>query len=176
MNPERKNHSFGVRLVLLPERHVESLEFDTEPDVEQARRICDLMANFLSNREPSFRDRIGFMKHGEWTLDWNAGPGGVAFAGVLHEGDLASVAVLRAGLDAAASAGVWDAFKESFLERAFGPLAADEEGALGAAEGANIVIAMLPGKPELVPALQLINTALAAVFFRTVLTLHEQAG
>lgn len=160
--------SFEVRVLEVENRRVETGSFDLAPEHEQAAKVVELMRGFVAGRPAQFRERIPFLNQGEWTLDWKAGAGGVAFVS-FHEGrEPVSIGILLSGRQPEADAGMAMGFEQAVLGPVLGGLSPEERERLLGGEGARAVILMLPGRPELWPATHLMNAALGAVFFRAV--------
>lgn len=160
--------AFEVRVLDVESRRVESGSFDLEPAHEQAAKVVELMRAFMGGRPGAFRERLPFMNQGEWALEWNAAAGGVAFAALQEGRDPVSLCLLLSGRNPEVDAGMAQGFEQAVAGPMTGGLTeAERERLLGGA-GARAVVLVLPGRPELGPALQLLNAALGAVFFRAV--------
>jgi hypothetical protein len=159
---------FEVRVIEPESRRVERGAFDAEPEHEQAAKVVALMRQFVAGRPAAFRERLPFMNRGEWELDWHAGQGGVAFFSFHEGGEPASLGVLLSGRVPEADAGMSAGFEEAVLTPLLGGLKPEEREKLFGGEGPRLVMMLLPGRPELNPAVQLLNAALGAVFFRAV--------
>jgi hypothetical protein len=162
------NGSFEVRLIEPETRRVETGSFDIEPEHEQAAQVVGLLRQFMGGRPAQFRQPLPFMNQGDWVLDWNAGGGGVAFASFHEGGQPVSLCVLLSGRNPEADAGMAVGFEQAVLGPVLGGLQPEEREKLLGGEGARQVILVLPGRPELGAAVHLLNTALAAAFFRAV--------
>lgn len=156
---------FTVRLVHAAVRRVETGLFDTEPEHEQARRVIGLVREFLKNRPPQFRDKLAFLKEGDLELEWLAAPGGVAFASIDEEGTPLSMAVFLSGREFEADAGMLTGFRQGVVEPLMGGASDEEADTLYGSERPLVLIAVMGRSPERIPALHLLNTALASVYF-----------
>jgi hypothetical protein len=170
------SEAFAVRLLELESRRVESGTFELEPQHEQAARIVALMRSFVAGRPAEFRERLPFMKQGDWEADWKAAAGGVAFVSFHEAGEPVSLGVLLAGIDPAADMGMSSGFEQAVLSPMLGPLKPEEREQLFGGEGPRLIVLLLPGRPELNPAAQLLNAALAAVFFRALRTAEARGS
>src|SRR5262249_24502692 len=130
------------------------------PTNEEGERVCALWAEFLGDRPPEFREKLPFLKR-DLELEWTAAPGGVALASFYDNEGPRTMGILLAGVDPEADRVMLDAWRNNVLKpllgahRDFGQT--DKRPAL-----LNIVF---PGPLELVPALQLMVTALCSVYF-----------
>ncbi len=152
-----------VRTLHLESAGQESQSYELAPSSEQAEKVCALFRDFLANRPPEFRDKVGFLNRGDVEMEWAAAPGGVALATFFAGGEPRSMSVLLAGISADADRMMLDSFGQVV------PLPPG----LDAAGKPLLVNAIFPGEPEFTPALQLLTAALASVYFRTVLKLAE---
>lgn len=160
---------FQVRLIEPEGRRVETGAFDIEPQHEQASKVIGLMREFLHGRPPEFRAIIPFLNRPSIELEWTSAPGGVAFATIYETGKPLSMAVLTARVNAEADAGMLSGFEQGVLQPTMGELTTDELAQLfGDSEEPLLLMVVFPGSPEFLPALHLMNTALAAVFFQAV--------
>lgn len=166
------NGAFDVRVLELESRRVQSARFDMEPQLEQAAKVVALMRAFVAGRPPEFRERLPFMKQGDWVADWKAAGDGVAFLSFHEAGEPVSLAILLSGIDPAADAGMSSGFEQAVLNPMMGTLRPEEREKLFGGAGPRLIMLLVPGRPELNPAAQLLNAALAAVFFRAV---HQAA-
>lgn len=146
---------------------VEAAEFDLEPTLEQGRSVCNLFAEFLAERPAEFREVLPFLNKHEIELQWAAAAGGSAFASFFHQGRALAMAVLLAGADPESDTRMLEALSVSVLGPMLGEEAASRLGQMPERPG---VLLLLPphGQPELDPAVQLLVTALASVYFRAV--------
>jgi hypothetical protein len=156
-----------VRTVHLESAGWESESYELAPSSEQAERVCALFRDFLANRPPGFRDKVGFVNRGDVEMEWAAAPGGVALASFFTGGEPRSMSVLLAGISADADRMMLDSFGQVV------PLPRSD---LDAAGRPLLVNAIFPGEPEFTPAIQLLTAALASVYFRTVLKLAGAPG
>src|SRR5260370_19540719 len=106
---------FQVRSIHLDPLEVEGVQFEIEPTNEQGRAVCTLFTEFLKNRPPEFQDKIGFLKRGNFALDWASAEGGVAMATFSESGEPASMGVLLSGYDSAADKQMLALFHENIL-------------------------------------------------------------
>ncbi len=127
--------------------------------MEQAAAVIRLVREFMAGRPGQFRDRIPFLKQGGIELEWAAADGGVAFATFYESGQSATLGVFGYDPGSEAVRGVLDG-----LRRTLGLGAAETEPSVGPL----VVVAALPGRPEWLPVLHLLNTSLAATFFQAV--------
>jgi len=157
---------FEVRFLDLEAAQVENRMFEMEPSHEQAAKVCGLFDEFLKGQPREFRERIPFVTRGDWELEWSAAEGGVAFV-VFHEsGEPATMGVLVSGVDPAASEGTLEGFRHSILGPALDRFVPEDRERVFAGSGPMLLMTAIPGRPELLPTLHLLNTSLAAVFFR----------
>lgn len=162
------NH-FEVRFLDLEAARVESRVFEMQPSHEQAAKVCGLFAEFLKGQPREFRARLPFLTRGEWELEWSAAEGGVAFV-VFHEsGEAATLGVMVSGQDAAASEGILHGFRHSILGPAMDRFVPEDQERVFSGAGPMLVLTAMPGRPELLPTLHLLNTSLAAVYFHQLL-------
>lgn len=162
------NAAFGVRVLELESRRVQSGAFDMEPAHEHAAKVVALVRSFVAGRPAEFRERLPFMNRGDWVVDWKAAEGGVAFVSFHESGEPVTLGVLLAGIDPAADLGMSSGFEQAVLSPMLGALKPEEREKLFGGEGPRLILLQLPGRPELNPAAQLLNAALAAVFFQAV--------
>jgi len=138
---------------------IERGQYDCAPDLEQAASVIRLVREFMAGRASQFRERIPFLKRGDIELEWAAATGDVAFATFYESGKAATLGVLAYDPASEAGQGVLEGLRQTL--------------GLGAAEtelsqGPLVVIAALPGNPEWLPILHLLNTSVAATFFQAV--------
>ncbi|MCL4793176.1 MAG: hypothetical protein KJZ84_01370 [Bryobacteraceae bacterium] len=160
--------SFEVRVIEPESRSVETGTFDVEPELDHAAQVVGLMRQFMGGRPAQFRQPLPFMNQGEWELDWNAAAGGAAFASFHEGGQPLSLGVLLSGRVHEADAGMLSGFEQAVLGPILGPIEPEARDQLMGGEGPRLIILLLPGRPELRPAVHLLNAALAAAFFRAV--------
>lgn len=139
--------------------------FDTIPEHEQARKVIELVRDFLRNRPPQFRDKLEFLKQGSLELEWLAAPGGVAFASIDEDGVPLSMAVLLSGREWEADAGMITGFRQGVIEPLMGGMSEDEVQQIFSDERPLVLMGVMRGNPERVPLLHMLNTALASVYF-----------
>ncbi len=153
---------FYVQALHLETGEMESGKLDLVPKVAEGEKICGLFADWLGGQPAAFQAKIPFLKKGDVELQWNAAAGGVAYASLVENGEPLSLSVLLAGVDAEADAGMLDGFLGLLPDGLFQP----------AKERPLLATLVFPGRPEATPLLQLLTTALASVFFRTVFALR----
>jgi hypothetical protein len=157
---------FTVRLIEPGNRRVETGTFDTVPEHEEARKVIELVRDFLRNRPPQFRDKLEILKQGSLELEWLAAPGGVAFASIDEEGVPLSMAVLLSGREWEADAGMITGFRQGVIEPLMGGMSEEEEEQqIFSDERPLVLIGAMGGSPQRVPLLHMLNTALASVYF-----------
>lgn len=156
---------FSVRTIHPEEKRVETAAFDLAPPLEQGQKICELFGDFLAHRPAEFRERIPFLNRTELELQWAAASGGAAFYAFFHGGEAVSMGVLVSGANADSDAQMLDAWRGIAH-----PILGNEQ-LLDAPERPLMMTLQMPGYPELVPAVQLLSTALASVYFRAILAL-----
>jgi len=162
---------FSVRTIHPEENRVEAASFDLVPPLEQGQKVCELVGDFLANRPAEFRERIPFLNRVELELQWAAASGGAAFYAFFHAGETVSMGVLVSGVDATSDSQMLEAWSGI----ANPMLGADGAALLQAPERPLMMGLQMPGYPELVPALQLLSTALASVYFRAILALEAES-
>jgi hypothetical protein len=164
---------FHVRSIFPDLERVASASFELTPTNPQAEAVCSLFERFLADRPPAFRDKLGFLRKGEFELDWSAAPGGVALATMMQDGEPASMSVLVAGVQPDTDAMMLDVFRENVLL----PLFDGAYDSVAALPLRPLVLEVIfPGRPEWVPALQLLSASLGSVYFRTVLSICQEEG
>ena len=146
---------------------METSALELQPSTPEAEAVCELVREYLRNRQPAFADRLGFLNRGDFSLDWSAAAGGVALFTILETTQPASMGLLLCGIEQQTEAEMVDAFTANVLPIAGGDLCPDRP---------LLLHAVFPGRPEITPILQLVASALASVFFRTVLRLHASSG
>jgi hypothetical protein len=156
---------FTVRLIEPAGRRVETGIFDTVPEHEQARKVIELVREFLRNRPPQFRDKLKFLKQGSLELEWLAAPGGVAFASIDEESVPLSMAVLLSGREWEADAGMITGFRQGVIEPLLGGMSEEEHEQIFSDERPLVLLGVMGENPERVPLLHMLNTALASVYF-----------
>ena len=145
---------------------VEAAQYDLEPQLPQGRTVCNLFAQFLSERPPEFREPLTFLNKSSVELDWAAAGGGSAFASFFHEGKPLGMAVLLSGADPESDEQMLQAIHLSILEPILGPDRAQDLGQIE--ERPGVLLVEMNDQPELIPTLHLLMTALASVYFRAV--------
>jgi hypothetical protein len=163
---------FHVRNIYLEEARVEAGKFDIVPTNPQGEAVCALIAEFLTNRPPEFRDKLAFLKKGDFELDWSAVSGGVALASLYNEAQPATMSILLTGVDAEADTMMLDLFRDNVLRPVFDEAPEEQVNSLvNVPERPLLLQALFPISPEWTPTIQLLSTALASVYFRTILQL-----
>ena len=107
---------------------VESAQYDLEPQLPQGRTVCNLFAQFLSERPPEFREPLPFLNKFAVELDWAAAGGGSAFASLFHEGKPLGMAVLLSGADPESDEQMLQAIHLSILQPLLGGERAEDLG------------------------------------------------
>lgn len=153
------NIQFELRVVHMESGRMERGQYDCAPALENAAEVIRLVREFMAGKSNQFRERIPFLKRGEIELEWAAATGGVAFATFYESNKAATLGVFAFDPTSEAGEGVLEGLRQTL--------------GLGAAEtepsaGPLVVVAALPGKPEWLPTLHLLNTSLAATFFQAV--------
>ena len=167
---------FHVRNIYLEEARVEAGKFDIVPTNPQGEAVCALVAEFLTNRPPEFRDKLAFLKKGHFELDWSAVTGGVALASLFDEDQPATMAILLTGVEPEADRMMLDLFRDNVLRPVFDSAPPEQVNELvDVLERPLLMQALFPISPEWAPTIQLLSTALASVYFRTILQLSASA-
>ncbi|MFN0165025.1 MAG: hypothetical protein ACKV22_01230 [Bryobacteraceae bacterium] len=162
---------FTARTVFVESRSADSASYELVPASEEAQRVCGLFLEFLAHRPPQFRERLAFVTRGDYELDWNAAPGGAAFAAIYQNGEPLSMGVLLSGVHPEVDDQMLSALRSTVLEMAVPA----EAGQLASAEERPLLLnVVFPGSPESTPALQLLTTALASVYFRCIHQIHRE--
>lgn len=133
--------------------------------------MCSLFEQFLTDRPSEFREKLGFLRKGDFELDWSAAPGGVALATLLQAGEPASMSVLVAGVQPETDAMMLEVFRENVLAPLFD---GDYDSVTALPVRPLIVEVIFPGRAEWVAALQLFSASLGSVYFRTVLSMCQE--
>ncbi|MFN3322580.1 MAG: hypothetical protein ACK5AZ_03705 [Bryobacteraceae bacterium] len=163
---------FAVRTVFPDQARVEESTFELTPTHEQGEKVCSLFRDWLSMQPTEFRAPVPFLKRGDIEMQWAAASGGVAFASFFESGSALSMSVLLSGVDEEADLGMLAGLVSSVIEPILG---IEARRILEVRERPLLATIILPGSPELAPTLQLLTTALASVFFRTILALRDEA-
>lgn len=167
---------FHVRNIYLEEARVEAGKFDIVPTNPQGEAVCALVAEFLTNRPPEFRDKLAFLKRGNFELDWSAVAGGVALASLFDKDQPATMAILLTGVEPEADRMMLDLFRDNVLRPIFDSAPQEQVNELvNVPERPLLLQALFPISPEWSPTIQLLSTALASVYFRTILQLSATA-
>ena len=157
---------FHVRCIFPDQGRIEANRFELQPTNPQGEAVCDLFRRYLADRPAAFRDKLPFLRKGDIELDWSAANGGVALASLFSSGDPAAISVLLTGRDAEADRMMIEVFRENVLDVLF---EGQFQEALDVKERPLIIQVLLPCDPEWMPAVQLLSTALASVYFRSIL-------
>jgi hypothetical protein len=161
---------FHVRSIYPDEGRVATSSFELTPTNPQAQAVCTLFEQYLSCRPAAFRDKLGFLRRGNFELDWSAECGGVALATMLQDGEVASMSVLMAGVQPQTDAMMLEVFRENVL----GPLFDGEYDGVASVDLRPLVVEVIfPGRPEWAGPLHVLSASLASVYFRTVLQLSR---
>jgi hypothetical protein len=162
---------FTVRTIFPGEQRVEAGSYELEPSNEQGKAVCGLFLDFLLEQPTEFRSRLPFLKKGETELEWTAAEGGAALATFYESGEPVSMGILLSGVKPESDQQMMAALRQAVLEPLFGEAAGEF---LEAPERPLLLNVIFPGNPELAPRTQLLSTALASVFFRVILQMHER--
>jgi hypothetical protein len=155
-----------VRSIFPDQGRVESSSLNLEPGNPQGEAVCSLIERYLCHRPAAFRDRLSFLKKGDFELDWSAVQGGVALASLFRGQSPACMSVLVAGLDPETDSMMLEVFRENVLS----PLFEGEFDYVTTEQTRPLLVQVIfPGSPEWLPAVQLLTVCLASVYFRTVL-------
>lgn len=157
---------FHLRCIFPEQGRIEANCFELTPTNSQGEAVCGLFERYLADRPAAFRDRLPFLRKGDIELDWSSAEGGVALASIFSSGEPACISVLLTGSDAEADKVMMEVFRENILDLLFEGQFAE---ALEAPERPLVVQVVLPTDPEWMPAIQLLSTALASVYFRGIL-------
>lgn len=157
---------FHVRCILPQEGRVEAHRYELQPTNSQGEAVCDLFHRFLQDRPPAFRERLPFLRRGDIELDWSAADGGVALASLFNTGNPAAISVLLTGINPEADLMMREVFREHVLGLLFD---GEFTEILDVKERPLVIQAVFPCDPEWAPAMQLLSTALASVYFRGIL-------
>lgn len=161
-----------MQSILPGQGRVENTTFALTPDNPQAEAVCRLVEEFFANRPPSFQDKLGFLRKGDFSLDWSAAAGGIAMATVFQGEAPASVSVLVAGLDSGSDTRMLEAFRDAVLTPLFGD---EYNDLLSVTDRPLLAQVILTDEAEWAPALQLVNVSLASVYFRTLLQVSKES-
>jgi len=155
-----------VRNIYPEEGRVEQTSLDLAPTNPQGEAVCSLIERYFTNRPPNFRDRLSFLKKGDFELDWSAVTGGVALASLFQGDTPASMSVLLTGLSPETDSMMLDVFRENVLAPLFG---SEYDNVCSECERPLLVQVVFPCEPEWLPAVNLLTVSLASVYFRTLL-------
>ena len=104
------------------------------------------------------------MKKGDFEMDWSSAQGGVALASLFQAGEPVSMSVLVSGQDTCTDQIMLDVFRENVLS----PLFDFEYDHVTQLDLRPLLIEVIfPGRPEWVPAVQLLSACLGSVYFRS---------
>ncbi|MEZ5354296.1 MAG: hypothetical protein R2762_16790 [Bryobacteraceae bacterium] len=162
---------FSVRTIHPEQRRVESATYDLIPTLEQGVTVCNLFAEFLAGQPAEFRQPIPFLNKNEIEMQWAAAEHGAAFVAFFQGNQTLAAGVLLSGEDPSSDASMAEALRVSIVE----PITGAPELANPGDNRPAMVMVMFEGQPELAPTVQLLATALASVFFRTVRALAASA-
>jgi hypothetical protein len=161
---------FHVRSIFPDQGRVATASFELTPTNPHGEAVCSLFEQYLSCRPAAFRDKLAFLRKGNFELDWSAECGGVALATMLQDGEVASMSVLVAGVQPQTDTMMLDVFRENVL----GPLFDGEYDSVTCVDLRPLVLEVIfPGRPEWAGALHLLSASLASVYFRTVLQISR---
>jgi hypothetical protein len=156
---------FHVRSIFPDQGRVVSNSLALEPTNVEGEAVCSLFEKFFSARPPSFREPLCFMKKGDFEIDWSSAEGGVALASLFQAGEPLSMSVLVSGQNSCTDALMLEVFRENVLS----PLFDSEYDHVTQIELRPLLIEVVfPGRPEWVPAVQLLSACLGSVYFRSV--------
>lgn len=164
MPAESPLEMFYVRTIHANGGRVEEAGYDLIPQLPQGQVVCNLFAEFLANHPGEFRERLPFLNKGDVELEWAAASGGAAFATFLSEGRPAGMGILLSGTNAESDTQMAAAFRESVLAPMFG----DNAPVTGEGNKPAVEMLQFDDRPELIPTVQLLTTALASVYFRAI--------
>ncbi|MEP7363621.1 MAG: hypothetical protein ABI972_10230 [Acidobacteriota bacterium] len=162
---------FYVRTIHPEAKRVEVAGFDLEPGLEQGQSVCKLFGSFLADHPAEFREKLPFLKNSDIELQWAAASGGAAFAAFFGDGQAITIGVLLTGVNEESDALMLEALRESV---AVPMLGAEAEALLESPERPLMLQLQMPDQPDKIPAVQLLSTALASVYFRTILALDAE--
>jgi hypothetical protein len=155
---------FTIRTIHPDEGRVDIATYDLAPTNEQGEMVCRLFVEFLASHPPEFREKIPFLKKDGMELQWAAGEG-AAFASFFDGGEPVSMGILLTGLNEEADTEVLASMRNDLLR----PIVGDEADRLTEAPDRPVLINVVPpGRPEMIPVVDVLCTALASVFFRAV--------
>lgn len=162
---------FHVRSIYPCEDRVDASTFELCPTNPQGEAVCSLFAEFMKDKPPEFRSRLTFLKKGDFEIDWSAVPGGVALVSMLQESQTASMGILVTGIKADTDSMMLDVFEENVLQPLFGDSYSD----LRQIPDRPLLLQVIFAAGEWAPAHHLLGTALASVYFRSILHGEESA-
>ena len=163
---------FHVRSIYPGTERIEEGTFELQPTNPQGEAVCKLFSEFLSGRPPQFRDKLSFLKKGDFAIDWSAAPGGVALVSLLQSGAPAALGVLVSGLQKDTDAMMLEVFHENVLA----PLFEDSYDHAITIPDRPMLLQVMFADPEWVPALRLLGASLASVYFRSVMQAAEDSA
>lgn len=162
---------FYVRTIHPAEKRVEVAGYDLQPTLGQGEAVCTLFGDFLAERPAEFRQRLPFLNNSDIELQWAAASGGAAFAAFFGGGETLSMGVLLTGVNEESDSLMLGALRE----HAAGPMLGEDAGRLLESPERPLLLQLqMPGQPERLPALQVLSTALASVYFRAILALDAE--
>ena len=158
---------FDVRMAHAEDGRVEAGLFDIQPEHAQAAEVVRLFREFMGGVGAEFQAPLPFLKRQDFSLEWNASDGGVAFAVFSDKAGPASLGMLLSRRDPQADRGMSAGFDDAVLSSVFPNWEPEERQRLLTLEGDRplLLCVLLPERAESNPLLQLLNTSLAAVFF-----------
>lgn len=155
---------FHVRSIFPDQGRVASSNFALTPTNVEGEAVCSLLERFLAGKPPAFRERLCFMKKGDFELDWSSAQGGVAIASLFQASEPVSMSVLVSGQDACTDQMMLDVFRENVLA----PLFDCEYDHVTQIDLRPLVVEVIfPGTPEWTPCVQLLSACLGSVYFRS---------
>lgn len=160
-----------VRSIFPDQGRVEATSFDLKPGNPQGEAVCSLIERYFCHRPAAFRDRLSFLRKGDFELDWSAVHGGVALASLFQAQAPASMSVLVAGLEPETDLMMLEVFRENVLNPLF---CGEFDSAVEVDVRPLLLQVVFPGEPQWLPAIQLLTVSLASVYFRTVFGEREQ--
>lgn len=152
---------------------VDASSFELTPTNPHGEAVCCLFERYFSDRPSAFRDRLSFLRKGDFELDWSAVSGGVALASLYRNGTPVSMAVLISGTDPATDMNMIEVFRDNVLNPLFGT---EFDSVLSETSRPLVLQVVFPEEPEWEPAIQLLTASLASVYFRTILQLSKESS
>ncbi|MFN7923256.1 MAG: hypothetical protein U0Q16_24355 [Bryobacteraceae bacterium] len=164
MSEPNPREMFYVRTIHPADGRVEEAGFDLTPQLPQGQVVCNLFAEFLADHPGEFRERLPFLNKGDFELEWAAAARGAAFATFFSEGRPVGMGILLSGADAESDRQMAEAFRNSVVA----PMLGEHAPPVGQSNKPAVEMLQFDDRPELIPTLQLLTTALASVYFRAV--------